>query len=127
MNRDINNIIKKYLTYTIESLSKFNGERKPLYKILHVKKNIDLLDIFIKLLQNRYNAISIPYNYSSINDDMLNYINDLEEKYGLEIKRTWKYDNDVNHFVYYIDIYGDNRFFSCDIFTLDIIEFDYVI
>ena len=63
LNKDINNIIQKYLTYSIQSLKKFKSEIILGSNKRFRLKKIDILDVFIKLLQKGYNAISIPYGY----------------------------------------------------------------
>lgn len=117
MNKDINNIIQKYLTYSIQSLKKFKSKiiLGP-NKRFRLKK-IDILDVFIKLLQNGYNAISIPYGYKHLIWDISD---NMTEKYSLTIKRNIKFEEMSMMYVYYLDINNDDTFKSYDILLLDI-------
>lgn len=120
LNKNINNIIQKYLTYSIQSLKKFKSEIiLGSNKIFRLKK-IDILDVFIKLLQNGYNAISIPYKYNFLIWDIADNILDINKKYNLEIKNTIKFEEMSMIFVYYVDINNDNTFKSYDVLLLDI-------
>lgn len=71
---------------------------------MRIKKSVDLLDIFIKLLQIGYNGISIPYKYRYLNSDISKQIDRIEEKYELEIKMNLNYIDMSYSFIYYIDI-----------------------